>query len=89
MNNYAKRNWAEYNKKLINRGSITFWLEQEGLNSWIQKTGKKGKPSFSKSVIQAGRIIKSVYRLSLELLQSYLLRILLILFPLAMRYNPS
>lgn len=79
MNNYAKRNWSEYNKKLINRGSITFWLDQECLNSWVQKTGKKGRPSFSKLVIQAGWIIKSVYRLSLRALQGFLRSILKLL----------
>jgi hypothetical protein len=60
MNNHAKRDWRQYNQKQINQGSITFWLNQECLNSWISKTGKKGRPSFSDSVIQAGWMIKSI-----------------------------
>jgi hypothetical protein len=51
MNNHAKRHWRKYNQKLINRGSLTFWLDQDCLNSWINKCGKKGRPSFSNLVI--------------------------------------
>lgn len=76
MNNYAKRNWRQYNQKLINQGSITFWLDPECLNSWVQKSKKRGRPSFSNSVIQAGWIIKSVYRLSLRALQGFLQSVL-------------
>jgi hypothetical protein len=46
MNNHAKRNWHEYNQKLINRGSLTFWLDQDCLNSWITKFEKEGLPFF-------------------------------------------
>ncbi len=79
MNNHAKRDWRNYNQKLINRGSLTFWLDQDCLNSWINKCGKKGRPSFSNLVIQAGWIIKSIYRLSLRSLQGFLDSILKIL----------
>jgi hypothetical protein len=72
MNNHAKRDWHEYNQKLINRGSLTFWLDQNCLNSWINKCGKKGRPSFSNLVIQAGCRFKSIYRLSLRSLQGFL-----------------
>lgn len=77
--NHAKRDWKQYNQKLINRGSITFWLEQECLNSWVNKSKKRGRPSFNQSVIQAGWIIKSVYRLSLRSLQGLLESILRLL----------
>lgn len=28
---YRVRNWSQYNKSLINRGSITFWLDEKSL----------------------------------------------------------
>ena len=32
---YRVRNWSEYNKSLINRGNLTFWIE-EGLDKvWL------------------------------------------------------
>jgi hypothetical protein len=30
---YRTRNWKEYNRSLVNRGSITFWFEEYGLNT--------------------------------------------------------
>ncbi len=72
MNNHAKRDWHKYNQKLVNRGSITFWFDQECLNSWIEKKGKKGRPSFAKAVIRLGWILKTVYRLPLRALQGFM-----------------
>ncbi len=72
MKNHAKRDWRKYNRNLVNRGSITLWLEEETLASWIEKSGKRGRPSFSKAVIQTGWILKTVYRLPLRALQGFL-----------------
>ena len=72
MNNHAKRDWHKYNQKLVNRGSITFWFDQECLHSWIEKKGKKGRPPFAKAVIRLGWILKTVYRLPLRALQGFM-----------------
>jgi hypothetical protein len=29
-------NWPTYNKALINRGSITFWLDDEAIQAWYE-----------------------------------------------------
>ncbi|MGR8795717.1 IS5/IS1182 family transposase, partial [Klebsiella variicola subsp. variicola] len=29
-------NWCNYNKALINRGSITFWLDDEAIQAWYE-----------------------------------------------------
>ena len=79
MNTYAKRRWPEYNRNLVNRGSITFWIHKECLDSWITKSGRKGRPSFSTAVIQAGLLIKATYNLPLRSLQGFLGSILLFL----------
>ena len=41
---YRIRNWGEYNAALKNRGSLTFWVEEEVLQRWYneKKTGKRG-----------------------------------------------
>jgi hypothetical protein len=36
MNNYANVTWTEYNKHLVNRGSITFWFSKECLDQLDQ-----------------------------------------------------
>ncbi|MEC7838914.1 MAG: hypothetical protein VX777_02610 [Chlamydiota bacterium] len=40
---HKKRDWSEYNKTLINRGSLTLWLSPEAMKSWKAKkvSGKK------------------------------------------------
>jgi hypothetical protein len=41
---YRIRNWSEYDAALKNRGSLTFWVDEEVLAGWLndQKTGKRG-----------------------------------------------
>ncbi|EPB9640893.1 IS5/IS1182 family transposase, partial [Escherichia coli] len=29
-------NWRTYNKALINRGSLTFWLDDEAIQAWYE-----------------------------------------------------
>lgn len=31
---YRTRNWREYNKGLIQRGSLTIWFDEETLDCW-------------------------------------------------------
>src|SRR5512143_222430 len=31
---YRIRNWAEYNRALVRRGSLTIWVDQESLDAW-------------------------------------------------------
>ena len=79
MNNYAKRNWSQYNKNLVNRGSITLWLNKDCLDHWVNKNGKRGRPAFTKEVIIAGLIIKTVYNLRFRALQGFFASILRLL----------
>ncbi|EDP59862.1 transposase [Vibrio sp. AND4] len=42
---YKITNWKQYNKALINRGSLTFWIDEEAIHKWKQsKQDKRGKP---------------------------------------------
>jgi hypothetical protein len=69
---YRIRNWAEYNRSLVNRGSITFWFDEEAIKKWhdTEKTGKPGKPEiYSDFAIRCGLSIKAVFRIALRALQ--------------------
>ena len=79
MNSHDKRNWSEYNKSLINRGSLNIWIERLPQEEWVKKQKKRGRPAFSKFVIELGWVLKIVYRLSLRALQGFLKSILQIL----------
>ena len=65
--NYRIRNWSKYNAGLKQRGSITFWLEEEVLGNWLfeEKSGKRGASRrYSDLAIEAVAVIKSVYSLA-------------------------
>lgn len=39
------RDWNNYIKSLVNRGSINFWLNEEALSKWVtNETGRGGRP---------------------------------------------
>lgn len=63
---YRIRNWKQYNKALCNRGSITFWFDEDSIQSWLNhgKSGKRGKPpTYGDSCIECMLVLKSVYHL--------------------------
>ncbi|OEC18524.1 transposase [Vibrio cholerae] len=31
---YKTTNWKQYNKAPINRGSLTFWIDEEAIHKW-------------------------------------------------------
>ncbi|MFA0516674.1 IS5/IS1182 family transposase, partial [Vibrio sp. 10N.222.55.E8] len=33
---YRTTNWKQYNQALINRGSLTFWIDEEAILQWKQ-----------------------------------------------------
>ncbi|EGR5930905.1 transposase, partial [Vibrio parahaemolyticus] len=42
---YKTTNWKLYKKALINRGSLTFWIDEEAIRQWKQsKQDKRGRP---------------------------------------------
>jgi hypothetical protein len=70
-------NWPTYNKALINRGSITFWLDDEAIQAWYESAtpSSRGRPQrYSDLAITTVLVIKRVFRLTL------LRRVLLIPF---------
>lgn len=73
---YRIRNWSEYNKALVQRGSITLWFSNEAIKGWQEnkRTGKKGRPKiYSNEAILCALMIRAVYRLPLRALRGFLL----------------
>jgi hypothetical protein len=73
---YRVRNWGEYNKSLVKRGSLTLWFDEESIKKWY-KVGKKqgrGRPcTYSDIAIQCMLTIKSVFRLPLRATQGFVI----------------
>jgi len=74
-NSYQKGNWRQYNQKLINRGSITFWFSKDVTKKWKAKKDKAhfGRPFiYSDLAIVAANTIRFVYHLPLRSLQGFI-----------------
>src|SRR5215471_9366595 len=71
---YRIRNWSEYNKSLIQRGSINIWIEEKSIKNWISyyHTCRSGRPeTYSDDAILMMLILREVYHLSLRSLQGF------------------
>lgn len=63
---YKTTNWADYNKALKARGSLTVWLDK-GMQWYATATGKRGRqPTFSNAAIQFCLSIKCLFGLALR-----------------------
>lgn len=73
-NRYRVRNWKDYNKSLIARGSIEIWISKEALSNWSYQGKRKpgGIKVFSDLAIQACLLVKEVYRLSFRMCEGFM-----------------
>lgn len=71
---YKTTNWKQYNKALINRGSLTFWIDEEAIRQWKQsKQDKRGRPrQFSDLAITTALMVKRVFSMPLRALQGFI-----------------
>ncbi len=64
---YRIRNWAAYNKSLVQRGSITLWISEEVLAKWHPEAeGRRrrgGQVQYSDQAIECLLMLKAVYHL--------------------------
>lgn len=73
---YRVCNWAQYNKALINRGSVTFWFHEKTIAHWyVNKPRKKegqGRPfTYSEMAIETCAILRLLYHLPLRACQGF------------------
>lgn len=72
---FRTRNWKEYNAALVQRGSLTLWLDAAALAAWrnTQPSGRRGAScTYSEIAIQTALTLKVVYRLPLRATQGML-----------------
>ena len=65
---HHKRDWHKYNRQLVNRGNINFWINPQVLKNWQAKKKKKnGHPFiYGEEFIQAMCCIRFKFHLSLR-----------------------
>ena len=69
------RNWKEYNRSLINRGSINFWISDDVIEKWASQRPilKGGRPEkYSDSCIEAVCMIRFFFHLSLRATEGFI-----------------
>ena len=79
---YRTRNWKQYNQSLVNRGSITFWFNEEAIGKWysVERRDRPGRPdTYSDAAIRCGLMIKAVFRTALRALQGLVTSLIRIL----------
>lgn len=71
---YRIRNWSEYNKALIQRGSINIWIDEKVIKNWFSSyhTCRAGRPAtYSDEAILLMLVLREVYKRSLRNLQGF------------------
>lgn len=71
---YKIQNWPEYNKSLVQRGSITIWVDENSLKKWLscECTGKAGRPpTYSNDAILMLLILRERFHLTLRSLEGF------------------
>ncbi len=68
-----KRNWKEYNRQLVQRGSLTFLIDHNILNSKTKQSHKNGRPQeFSDALITMLMMVKVHFRLTYRTLEGFM-----------------
>ena len=76
---YRVRNWSHYNRALIARGGLTFWIDEAALATWRNTqspTGSGAPRIYSDTAIHCAVVVKSVYCLSLRAAQGFVSSVL-------------
>lgn len=66
---YRIRNWRDYNKALVSRGSLTLWVEQRTLNAWRDHClpARRGRRrTYSEMAISCALTLRELYQLPLR-----------------------
>lgn len=71
---YYVPDWKKYNQKLVSRGSLTLWIDEETIKEWHQgKQGKRGRPErYSSRAIECGLTLKILFRLTFRMTEGFL-----------------
>jgi hypothetical protein len=68
---YRIRNWHDYNKALVKRGSLTLWFDEKSLKKWHESRSEgRGRPNkYADVAITCMLTIKAVFHLPLRATQ--------------------
>lgn len=79
---YRIRNWADYNKALTERGSLTLWINTRATDAWLNHdcpTGRGRRRTYTDAAITCALTLREVYHLPLRATQGLVRSILHVL----------
>lgn len=68
-------NWKSYNQALVNRGSLTFWMDDDAINHWYcdAPSGRRGRSNeFSDAAIETALMLKGIFNLPFRAPQGFI-----------------
>jgi len=66
---YRLRNWREYNRALVQRGSLTLWISEDVVQTWhpTEPEDKRGRPrTYTDTAIATMATLQEIYHLGLR-----------------------
>jgi len=66
---YRIRNWKQYNKALIHRGSLTLWIDTRSTNAWLdsERPPRRGRRrTYTDAAITCALLLREAYHLPLR-----------------------
>jgi transposase len=69
---YRIRNWQQYNKALVSRGSLTLWIDSRSINTWLAQghPARRGRRrTYSDIAIECSLMLREAYHLPLRATQ--------------------
>lgn len=72
---YRIRNWQQYNKALVHRGSLTLWIDERVIDTWLsaERPARRGRRCIYADVaILCSLMLREVYHLPLRATQGLL-----------------
>ena len=72
---YRVRNWSEYHRSLVERGSLVVWVARDVMAAWsaVRATKQRGKPqTYSDLAIECMATLRAVYHLPMRATQGLL-----------------
>ncbi|MEM9382021.1 MAG: IS5 family transposase [Planctomycetota bacterium] len=71
---YRVSNWREYDRGLVRRGKVTFWLSREALAAWSPHPGGRrgGQRRYSDLAIETALTLRLVFHLPLRQVEGFL-----------------
>lgn len=76
---YRIRNWGQYNRALIRRGSLTLWIDSRSTDSWLNTgpaTRRGRRHTYTGAAALASLLVREVYHLPLRSTQGLVSSIL-------------